>query len=154
MKTALHVKLGTLCYTEKEGFSVSAFLKQKAVLTLSVSGGEAASSSGRSERKSRTAEKIEVPTDILHPELYKQLIAWRNSEAAKAGLPVYTIIQQKAILGIVNLLPNDAASLIRIPYFGKRGAENTVMPCLNGEPIRRGAWHRTSANANSDVDCQ
>ena len=120
---ALHVKLGTLCYTEKEGFSVSAFLKQKAVLTLSVSGGEAASSSGRSERKSRTAEKIEVPTDILHPELYKQLIAWRNSEAAKAGLPVYTIIQQKAILGIVNLLPNDAASLIRIPYFGKRGAE-------------------------------
>ena len=119
MKTALHVKLGTL----KEGFSVSAFLKQKAVLTLSVSGGEAASSSGRSERKSRTAEKIEVPTDILHPELYKQLIAWRNSEAAKAGLPVYTIIQQKAILGIVNLLPNDAASLIRIPYFGKRGAE-------------------------------
>ena len=123
MKTALHVKLGTLCYTEKEGFSVSAFLKQKAVLTLSVSGGEAASSSGRSERKSRTAEKIEVPTDILHPELYKQLIAWRNSEAAKAGLPVYTIIQQKAILGIVNLLPNDAASLIRIPYFGKRGAE-------------------------------
>ena len=122
MKTALHVKLGTLCYTEKEGFSVSAFLKQKAVLTLSVSGGEAASSSGRSERKSRTAEKIEVPTDILHPELYKQLIAWRNSEAAKAGLPVYTIIQQKAILG-VNLLPNDAASLIRIPYFGKRGAE-------------------------------
>lgn len=123
MKTALHVKLGTLCYTEKEGFSVSAFLKQKAVLTLSVSGGEAASSSGRSERKSRTAEKIEVPTDILHPELYKQLIAWRNSEAAKAGLPVYTIIQQKAILGIVNLLPNDAASLIRIPYFGKRSAE-------------------------------
>ena len=123
MKTALHVKLGSLCYTEKEGFSVSAFLKQKAVLTLSVSGGEAASSSGRSERKSRTAEKIEVPTDILHPELYKQLIAWRNFEAAKAGLPVYTIIQQKAILGIVNLLPNDAASLIRIPYFGKRGAE-------------------------------
>ena len=51
------------------------------------------------------------------------MIAWRNSEAAKAGLPVYTIIQQKAILGIVNLLPNDAASLIRIPYFGKRGAE-------------------------------
>ncbi len=48
MKTTLHVKLGTLCYTEKEGFSVSAFLKQKAVLTLSVSGGEAASSSGRS----------------------------------------------------------------------------------------------------------
>ena len=123
LKTTLHVKLGTLYYTEKEGFTVSAFLKHKAVLTLSVSGGESTSSSGRSERKPRTAEKIEVPTDILHPELYKQLIAWRNSEASKANLPVYTVIQQKAILGIVNLLPCDTASLVRIPYFGKRGAE-------------------------------
>ena len=123
LKTTLHVKLGTLYYTEKDGFTVSAFLKHKAVLTLSVSGGESTSSSGRSERKPRTAEKIEVPTDILHPELYKQLIAWRNSEASKANLPVYTVIQQKAILGIVNLLPCDTASLVRIPYFGKRGAE-------------------------------
>lgn len=123
LKTTLHVKLGTLYYTEKEGFTVSAFLKHKAVLTLSLSGGESTSSSGRSERKPRTAEKIEVPTDILHPELYKQLIAWRNSEASKANLPVYTVIQQKAILGIVNLLPCDTASLVRIPYFGKRGAE-------------------------------
>lgn len=123
LKTTLHVKLGTLYYTEKEGFTVSAFLKHKAVLTLSVSGGESTSSSGRSERKPRTAEKIEVPTDILHPELYKQLIAWRNSESSKANLPVYTVIQQKAILGIVNLLPCDTASLVRIPYFGKRGAE-------------------------------
>lgn len=123
LKTTLHVKLGTLYYTEKEGFTVSAFLKHKAVLTLSVSGGESTSSSGRSERKPRIAEKIEVPTDILHPELYKQLIAWRNSEASKANLPVYTVIQQKAILGIVNLLPCDTASLVRIPYFGKRGAE-------------------------------
>ncbi|MCE8618944.1 helix-turn-helix domain-containing protein [Bacteroides fragilis] len=123
LKTTLHVKLGTLYYTEKEGFTVSAFLKHKAVLTLSVSGGESTFSSGRSERKPRTAEKIEVPTDILHPELYKQLIAWRNSEASKANLPVYTVIQQKAILGIVNLLPCDTASLVRIPYFGKRGAE-------------------------------
>ena len=123
LKATLHVKLGTLYYTEKEGFTVSAFLKHKAVLTLSVSGGESTSSSGRSERKPRTAEKIEVPTDILHPELYKQLIAWRNSEASKANLPVYTVIQQKAILGIVNLLPCDTASLVRIPYFGKRGAE-------------------------------
>ena len=122
-KTTLHVKLGTLYYTEKDGFTVSAFLKHKAVLTLSVSGGESTFSSGRSERKPRTADKIEVPTDILHPELYKQLIAWRNSEASKANLPVYTVIQQKAILGIVNLLPCDTASLVRIPYFGKRGAE-------------------------------
>ena len=36
---------------------------------------------------------------------------------------VYTVIQQKAILGISNLLPSDKAMLVRIPYFGKKGAE-------------------------------
>ena len=124
LRIALHVKKGTLLSTAEDGFSVSAYLKQKAILTITADG----KSSGGSESKLRTSpasrtDKIEVPTDILHPGLYKQLIAWRNSEASQAGVPVYTIIQQKAILGIVNLLPVDVDSLVRIPYFGKKGAE-------------------------------
>ena len=47
----------------------------------------------------------------------------RNTEAARLGLPVYTVIQQKAILGISNLLPADKDMLVRIPYFGKKGVE-------------------------------
>ena len=66
---------------------------------------------------------VEVPSDILHPELYKRLVAWRNAEASQLGLPVYTVIQQKAILGITNLLPEDKAALLRIPYFGKKGVD-------------------------------
>lgn len=124
LRVALHVKKGTLLSTAEDGFSVSAYLKQKAISTITADG----KSSSRSESKLRTSpasrtDKIEVPTDILHPGLYKQLIAWRNSEASQAGVPVYTIIQQKAILGIVNLLPVDVDSLVRIPYFGKKGAE-------------------------------
>ena len=41
----------------------------------------------------------------------------------RSGLPVYTVIQQKAILGISNLLPADKDMLVRIPYFGKKGVE-------------------------------
>ena len=66
---------------------------------------------------------VEVPSDILHPELYRRLVAWRNAEASQLGLPVYTVIQQKAILGITNLLPEDKSALLRIPYFGKKGVE-------------------------------
>ena len=66
---------------------------------------------------------LKVPTDVLHPELYNRLVAWRNAEASALGLPVYTVIQQKAILGISNLLPSDKAMLVRIPYFGKKGVE-------------------------------
>lgn len=128
LKDALCIKRGTLLFTEQEGFRVAAYLKHKAVLTVSQDdskpssargGGGGAQRASRSER----ADKVEVPTDVLHPELYKQVVAWRNAEAAKAGLPVYTVIQQKAILGIVNLLPCDIPSLVRIPYFGKKGAE-------------------------------
>lgn len=51
---------------------------------------------------------------------------WWNGEIPKRpewGVPVYTVIQQKAILGISNLLPADKAMLIRVPYFGKKGLE-------------------------------
>ena len=125
LRAALHVKKGTLLSTEEHGFSVSTYLKQKAILTITEENGEGRreKGEGKRERGGQRADKIEVSTDILHPELYKQLIAWRNSEAAQAGVPVYTIIQQKAILGIVNLLPVDVPSLVRIPYFGKKGAE-------------------------------
>mgnify|MGYP000012460784 CR=1 FL=1 len=127
LQSALYIKKGTLLLTEKEGFTVPSYLKRKAVLTIEGSEkgdtGASKSRTSSSATKADRGEKIEVPTDILHPDLYKQLIAWRNTEAAKAGLPVYTVIQQKAILGIVNLLPRDIASLVRIPYFGKKGAE-------------------------------
>ena len=77
----------------------------------------------RNVRVSGNAMLRLVPTDVLHPELYNRLVAWRNAEASALGLPVYTVIQQKAILGISNLLPSDKAMLVRIPYFGKKGAE-------------------------------
>ena len=133
LRVALHVKKGTLLSTEEHGFSVSTYLKQKAILTITEENGEGRRErgEGKRERGGQRADKIEVPTDILHPELYKQLIAWRNSEAAQAGVPVYTIIQQKAILGIVNLLPVDVTSLVRIPYFGKKGAEKYGDVLLN-----------------------
>lgn len=133
LRVALHVKKGTLTSTKEHGFSVSTYLKQKAILTITEENGEGRRErgEGKRERGGQRADKIEVPTDILHPELYKQLIAWRNSEAVQAGVPVYTIIQQKAILGIVNLLPVDVTSLVRIPYFGKKGAEKYGDVLLN-----------------------
>ena len=75
------------------------------------------------KRKETAASSVQVPSDVLHPELYDRLAAWRNTEAARLGLPVYTVIQQKAILGISNLLPADKDMLVRIPYFGKKGVE-------------------------------
>lgn len=129
------LKSGLLEYVLAHGFHVGDYLKQKALLSLDDSasskgkgkstangaGQEAGQRSSR-ERK-RASAAVEVPTDVLHPELYNRLVAWRNAEASRLGLPVYTVIQQKAILGISNLLPADRAMLMCIPYFGKKGAE-------------------------------
>lgn len=78
---------------------------------------------GRRRERKRGATTLEVPADVLHPVLFNRLVTWRNAEASQLGLPVYTVIQQKAILGISNLLPSDKAMLVRIPYFGKKSTE-------------------------------
>jgi superfamily II DNA helicase RecQ len=123
LKEMIYVKNGTLALTEKEGFSVSAYLKNKARLMLSAE-------DNQMERKERNnhsfrQEKAKVSSDILHPVLYSELIEWRNAEAKAQGanIPVYTVVQQKAILGIINSLPRDASELLCIPYIGKQTVE-------------------------------
>lgn len=133
------LKTDLLDYVQAHGFHVAEYLKQKALLSIddsaSQKGKKGKSSAGKGERESwqpdrgksprerKRAAAVEVPKDVLHPELYNRLITWRNAEASALGLPVYTVIQQKAILGISNLLPSDKAMLVRIPYFGKKGVE-------------------------------
>ena len=117
-------------------FEVSSYLRKKAVLTISddASGKSGKRKSGRktadgksgqkTDRKSSVRKKkSEVPADVRHPDLYRRLVEWRNATAAELGLPVYMVIQQKAILGISDSLPDDRASLASVPYFGKAGIE-------------------------------
>lgn len=116
------IKMGTLAHTAKHGFSATSYLKHKAYIILSFSPNEKTRTEKKPGKK-RSEPKVEISPDILHPELYARIIKWRNREAYKDGLPVYTVIQQKAIIGIVNLLPSTPEELVRIPYFGRKTAE-------------------------------
>lgn len=71
----------------------------------------------------RRQEKISVSADILHPALYRKLCEWRKKQADKLKLPVYTVLQQKALLGICNTLPADSKELLKIPGIGKKVIE-------------------------------
>lgn len=137
LRNCFSLKDNLLNYVIKEGFCTSEYLKQKAIFSIEDSEkpllgkgnlrpkGKSAEGEGRAqERKMKDIASVaEFSSDILHLELYNRLVAWRNAEASQLGLPVYTVIQQKAILGISNLLPLDKAMLARIPYFGKKGIE-------------------------------
>ncbi len=69
-------------------------------------------------------EIIPVSTDVLHPELYARLKQWRYELAVEKELPPYTILQQKALIGVCNTLPTNSKELLKIPGIGKKIIEN------------------------------
>ena len=101
------------------GFSVASYLKDKAVGMLN------AEQPAKRERKSKATEKIEVDrnSDIKHPKLFRNLRAWRAARAEELGRPVYGVLTQKALIGIVNELPTSGKELLRMPGFGKKSLE-------------------------------
>ncbi len=101
------------------GFSVTSYLKDKAVGLLN------AEQPAKRERKSKAVEKIEVDrnSDIKHPKLFHKLRAWRAARAEELGRPVYGVLTQKALIGIVNVLPTSGRELLRMPGFGKKSLE-------------------------------
>ena len=131
-------KLSLLQYVEDNGFHASDYLRKKAYILLSETDNKNSSGTTAHDRKERTPrerasrerKRIEVPNDILHPELYRKITEWRGTKAKETGMPAYVIIQQKALLGMVNLLPNDAESLEAVPYFGHKGVENYGLELL------------------------
>lgn len=146
LESLYDLKSDLLQHIQENGFKVTDYLRKKSILTLDDSVlqkkklrgkevarvGKASSENWkhqlenggeRKRERRREVAALEVSADVLHPVLYNRLVAWRNAEASRLGLPVYAVIQQKAILGISNLLPPDKAMLVHIPYFGKKSVE-------------------------------
>lgn len=151
LRDRYRLKTDLLAYIYESGFTVSAYLKQKAVLTLEDVGTpirakedarrmgwpeakEERQESGKKillKAKEKEGAKVEVIADISHPELFSRLRAWRNAEAARVELPAYMVLQQKALLGIATYLPADEKALLRIPYVGQKAVEKYGENILN-----------------------
>ncbi len=48
---------------------------------------------------------------------------WRKEEALRLKLPAYTVLQQKALLGVANTMPTRSKELLAIPGIGKKVVE-------------------------------
>ncbi|MBQ5835870.1 MAG: HRDC domain-containing protein, partial [Bacteroidaceae bacterium] len=110
-------------YVKEEGFCVKEYLLQKAMIVLDEDTKRSGNKKTKKEAAPKGSQKVIVPTDILQPELYQQITEWRLQQAREQGLPAYAILQQRALVGIVNLLPQTPEALMLIPYLGKRGVE-------------------------------
>lgn len=115
----LRIKLLVLKGSEA-GFSIAGYLSEKAKANIE----QPAPRSRKRSEKSQQPAKQEISTDIKHPELYASIKKWRYDLATERNLPPYTILQQKALLGIVNTLPANNRELLTIPGIGKKIVES------------------------------
>ena len=97
-----------------DGFDVRSYLSARARALLE---------KPEVRRKKVEVVKLQTGDDILHPRLYDALRNWRNEEAKKQGLPAYTVLHQKAILGISNALPTSGREMLAVPGIGKKVLE-------------------------------
>ncbi|MBR6083645.1 MAG: helix-turn-helix domain-containing protein, partial [Salinivirgaceae bacterium] len=57
--------------------------------------------------------------NIANARLFASLRLWRNSKAAEMNVPAYVVLQQKALLGISETLPENIAALTKVKGVGK-----------------------------------
>jgi hypothetical protein len=124
-------KLGQSCtqkyklleFVHEEGFDISSYLHKKAVISLEAEGGGDTTVPSKSRRKKSDETTLQVPSDIMLPDLYQRIVSWKQKKAQELGIPGYCVLQQKALLGIVHFLPDNPKSLLKIPYMGKTTVE-------------------------------
>lgn len=112
------VKDGLLAFVIENGMQINDYINQKAILTIT--------EDNRKKKKKTEPDKIKVSlekADISNTELYEKLVEWRRNEAIRLKLPAYTVIQQKAIIGIANGNPKTKRDLLKIPFLGKKTVE-------------------------------
>lgn len=116
----LHIKEAVV-ESCSNGFVLSEYLSAKAKATV-----ESTTEKPKKKRKDRTsaAPKVEISSDIQHPDLYEKIRQWRYQKAKEKGMPVYVILHQKALIGISNLCPDNKKDLLAIPGIGKKFIES------------------------------
>ena len=115
----VHRKQKTLAVC-KDKFSVPAYLNERAKTAI-----EANKPKEKKKEKTvkETISKVSVSKDIINPKLYETLRLWRIKLAKEQNVPAYVILSQMALIGIVNMLPQNNIQLLQIPGVGKVTSE-------------------------------
>lgn len=144
LKELVMQKRALLNYVKDEGFSLNEYQHQRAVVFMGKDNAGTKMTATRQKPAGKDKSKVEAkdkPTvktksgdkekapsavpelKVLHPKVLEALTEWRRQQALKAHMPTYCILQQKAIIAIANLLPQDKEALARIPFCGNVKAE-------------------------------
>jgi hypothetical protein len=135
LKIALLLKHKILAYIQQNGFDPIEYTKQLVVFSMNEQIAleeEINHTDIKADKKRQHTlnQHMVMSSDIQHPELYHQLTTWRAEKAKTLARPAYTILKQKAILGISALLPRTTEELLRTPYIGKVTVDNYGLELL------------------------
>ncbi len=120
IKNQVTLKQKLLNYVQQYGFDPIEYTKQLVIWSIeNDTDDENVGKINKKDKKVDTKQAIAISNDIKYPELYKILTAWRANKAKVMSRPAYTILHQKALIGIVNLLPSTVEELLIVPSVGK-----------------------------------
>lgn len=107
--TELLLKLNTLQDTANDGFDIPTYLNTKIKIYTDKT---------KSSLKYRF-KKNTTNSELNHPRLYGIIKEWRQAEAVQRDVPVYSILHNKTIVEIANILPCTKQELLKIGGIGK-----------------------------------
>ena len=114
---ALELKLACLDAVIKEGYSVATVQRAKVAATMK--------EDHQGGKKEKRKTKKEIPYDLASnpADLETRLRRWRSAKAKELELPVYMVLQQKALLAIANARPATPDEMRALPWVGDRTVE-------------------------------
>lgn len=103
---ALSVKRATyeVCRTKFSGEAL-----QRAKVNAELGQGDSAAGEGK---------PVNVPKNVLNPELYRQLVVWRTGVMHEKQLSDFEVLPNKVLRQIVTYLPTDKAAMLQLSGFG------------------------------------
>lgn len=108
----LQIFIQNACFkAAKDGFIVKDYIRAKADAQMDFE---------NDQRKAAVrAEFNKIRKNVPHPQLYAELVQWRNTTAVENGVEHYRILTTKSIQELVEKLPTVPQELIKIKGIGK-----------------------------------
>lgn len=110
----LRLKLACMRAVRDGGFSVATLQQAKVDCLLGKT-----SKSKRSKKEKAPKERRTQQDDVDREALVQLLRQWRKEKAEELGLPIFMVMQQKSLMGIVNALPKSERELLTVEGIGK-----------------------------------
>ena len=104
--SASGMKQAVMKVVQASGFDIAKY--QKAKVDFSLQG----------PKKVKKASEEEVYADSKNPKLVKILTRWRKQKSKEEAMPAFTILHQKSLLAIADMLPRTGKELLKIPGLG------------------------------------